>query len=40
MMESDAVYRKLYTKAFENGKINSENMLKALAQFMVSPYRK
>lgn len=34
MMKNDATYRKLYKQAFENGEINSENMLKALAQFM------
>ncbi|WP_396197820.1 cytochrome-c peroxidase [Flavobacterium sp.] len=34
MMKNDASYRKLYKQAFENGEINSENMLKALAQFM------
>jgi cytochrome c peroxidase len=34
MMKNDANYRKLYKQAFENGEINTENMLKALAQFM------
>jgi cytochrome c peroxidase len=34
MMKNDANYRKLYKQAFENGEINAENMLKALAQFM------
>lgn len=34
MMKSDNEYQKLFTQAFENGEINSENMLKALAQFM------
>ena len=34
MMENDTNYRKLYKQAFENGEINAENMLKALAQFM------
>lgn len=34
MMENDTNYRKLYMQAFENGEINAENMLKALAQFM------
>jgi cytochrome c peroxidase len=35
MMQNDATYRKLYKQAFANGEINSENMLKALGQFMV-----
>ncbi|MFC4739596.1 cytochrome-c peroxidase [Flavobacterium ponti] len=35
MMESDPSYQKLYKQAFADGKINSENMLKALGQFMV-----
>lgn len=34
MMKSDTEYKKLYSQAFKNGEINSENMLKALAQFM------
>ncbi|WP_130736407.1 cytochrome-c peroxidase [Flavobacterium sp. J27] len=34
MMQNDSQYKKLYQQAFENGVINSENMLKALAQFM------
>lgn len=34
MMQNDSEYKKLYQQAFENGVINSENMLKALAQFM------
>ncbi|HBK83632.1 MAG TPA: cytochrome-c peroxidase, partial [Flavobacterium sp.] len=34
MMKNDATYKILYKQAFENGEINSENMLKALAQFM------
>lgn len=34
MMKADPVYQKLYQLAFPDGKINSENMLKALAQFM------
>lgn len=34
MMQNDSEYKKLYQQAFENGAINSENMLKALAQFM------
>lgn len=35
MMKSDASYRKLFKQAFSDGEINSENMLKALGQFMV-----
>lgn len=35
MMKNDAEYKKLYKQAFADGQINSENMLKALAQFMV-----
>ena len=34
MMKNDSAYKKLYKQAFTNGEINSENMLKALAQFM------
>lgn len=34
MMQNDSEYQKLYKQAFDNGEINSENMLKALAQFM------
>ena len=34
MMQNDPEYKKLYKQAFVNGEINSENMLKALAQFM------
>lgn len=34
MMKNDSEYKKLYKQAFEDGEINSENMLKALAQFM------
>jgi cytochrome c peroxidase len=34
MMKNDSAYKKLYKQAFPNGEINSENMLKALAQFM------
>ena len=34
MMQNDAAYKKLYKQAFADGEINSENMLKALAQFM------
>lgn len=35
MMKGDAGYQKLYKQAFVDGQINSENMLKALGQFMV-----
>lgn len=35
MMNADAEYRKLFGLAFPNKPINSENMLKALGQFMV-----
>ncbi len=35
MMKNDAVYVKLYKQAFLDGEINSENMLKALAQFQI-----
>jgi cytochrome c peroxidase len=35
MMKADPVYRDLFAAAFTDGKINSENMLKALSQFMV-----
>ncbi len=35
MMKSDAEYQKLFKQAFSDGLINSENMLKALGQFMV-----
>ena len=35
MMKADASYRKLYAQAFTDGEITTENMLKALAQFMV-----
>lgn len=34
MMKSDAEYKKLFKQAFNDGQINSENMLKALGQFM------
>jgi cytochrome c peroxidase len=34
MMKSDPVYVKLYNQAFPDKQINSENMLKALGQFM------
>lgn len=34
MMKNDAQYKKLFKQAFEGGEINSENMLKALGQFM------
>lgn len=35
MMNADAAYRKLFRQAFDDGEINTENMLKALSQFMV-----
>ena len=35
MMKADAVYQKLFKIAFLDGKINSENMLKSIGQFMV-----
>lgn len=35
MMKSDATYQSLFKHAFENREINTENMLKALSQFMV-----
>jgi len=35
MMKGDAAYLKLYKQAFADGAVNSENMLKALAQFIV-----
>ena len=35
MMKADPTYQKLFKIAFLDGKINSENMLKALGQFMV-----
>lgn len=35
MMKADAQYQKLFKQAFPDGEINSENMLKALGQFMV-----
>lgn len=35
MMKGDAEYQKLYKLAFADGQINSENMLKALGQFML-----
>ncbi|WP_374550540.1 cytochrome-c peroxidase [Flavobacterium sp.] len=34
MMKNDAEYKKLFKQAFDGGEINSENMLKALGQFM------
>jgi len=34
MMKADPVYQNLFKQAFPNGQINSENMLKALGQFM------
>ncbi|MFV8393848.1 cytochrome c peroxidase [Flavobacterium sp. LB2P6] len=35
MMKSDSEYQKLFKVAFSDGLINSENILKALGQFMV-----
>jgi cytochrome c peroxidase len=35
MMKADPEYQKLFKIAFADGEINSENMLKALGQFMV-----
>ena len=35
MMKADSEYQKLFKIAFTDGEINSENMLKALGQFMV-----
>lgn len=35
MMQGDAAYRKLFKAAFTDGQVNTENMLKALSQFMV-----
>ena len=34
-LKEDAYYQKQFKKAFEDGEINSSNMLKALSQFMV-----
>jgi cytochrome c peroxidase len=34
MMKNDTAYKKLFKQAFDDGAVNSENMLKALAQFM------
>jgi cytochrome c peroxidase len=35
LLNSDSQYKKLFAKAFPNKPINTENMLKAMAQFMV-----
>jgi cytochrome c peroxidase len=35
MMKGDAAYTKLFKQAFTDGEINTENMLKALSQFVV-----
>lgn len=35
MMKADATYVNLFKQAFSNGEINSENMLKAIAQFQI-----
>ncbi|MFV9550238.1 cytochrome-c peroxidase [Algibacter sp. PT7-4] len=34
-LKADNYYKSQFEKAFENGEINSENMLKALSQFMI-----
>lgn len=34
-LQADSYYQSQFTKAFEDGEINSENLLKALSQFMV-----
>ncbi len=34
-LKADETYQKLFKQAFENGEINSENVLKALSQFML-----
>ncbi|MEN3322713.1 cytochrome c peroxidase [Mariniflexile soesokkakense] len=34
-LKKDAYYKKQFTKAFDDGEINSSNMLKALSQFMI-----
>lgn len=36
MMKNDSEYQRLFRLAFSDGKINSENILKAFGQFMVS----
>lgn len=35
MFKSDLIYKKLFVQAFSDGQINTENMQKALSQFMV-----
>ena len=35
MMKADKEYKKLFGQAFDDGAITTENMLKALSQFMV-----
>lgn len=35
MMKADKTYKKLFKEAFTDGSVNSENMLKALSQFML-----
>ncbi len=35
-LEQDANYKMLFAKAFEDGAVNSENMLKSLSQFMIT----
>ncbi|SDE35851.1 cytochrome-c peroxidase [Ulvibacter litoralis] len=34
-LKADEIYQDAFARAFEDGKINSENMLKALSQFMI-----
>ena len=34
-LKADADYRKRFSRAFEDGEVNSSNMLKALSQFMI-----
>lgn len=34
-LEADPYYQDQFTRAFENGEVNTENMLKALSQFMI-----
>ncbi|MAZ27549.1 MAG: cytochrome-c peroxidase [Cytophagaceae bacterium] len=34
-LQGDSTYQKLFAEAFEDGKVNNENFLKALSQFMV-----
>lgn len=34
-LEKESTYQKAFSRAFEDGKVNSENLLKALSQFMI-----